>query len=95
MPDVPSLSSRAQIPAQVLFRELQGELVLLQLERGAYFGLDPVGAHIWQLLREERSLGEVVQALVAEYDVSEPRAREDVVDLVRRLQEHGLVDMRD
>ena len=92
---MPSLSSRAQIPAHVLFRELQGELVLLQLERGVYFGLDPIGTRIWHLLHDQRSLGDVVQALVAEYEVSEARAVEDVITLVRRLQEHGLVELRD
>ena len=90
-----SLSSRARIPAHVLFRDLQGELVVLELERGVYFGLDPVGTRIWHLLRDERTLQDVVAALVVEYEVDEAQGAADVLALVRQLQEQGLVDVRD
>src|SRR4051795_6102844 len=93
MADVLSLSSHARIAADVLFRDLQGELVLLELKRGVYFGLDPVGTRIWQLLGEARSLRDVVMAMVTEYDVDEAQGTEDVLALVRQLQQQGLVEV--
>jgi hypothetical protein len=95
MTRVVSLSSRATIPAHVLFRDLQGELVVLEPRRGVYFGLDAIGTRIWHLLQEPRALTDVVATLVTEYEVDEAEAAADVLDLVRQLQEQGLVDVGD
>jgi hypothetical protein len=75
----------------VLFQELQGEAVLLNLKSGVYFGLDPVGTRIWQLFAEHEVLSEVAQAVVAEYDVSEEKCSEDLLKLVDDLEKQELV----
>ena len=90
-----SLTSRVKIPDHVLFRDLQDELVMLELKQGAYFGLDAIGTRIWHLLREQRSLREVLAALVQEYDVADDRGEEDLLDLVAQLREHGLLEICD
>ena len=89
----PSLSSRVRISEHTLFQELSGETVLLELSHGVYFGLDEIGTRIWQLLGEGRSLQETVAALVAEYDVSEAQGAEDLLALVRELQERRLIEI--
>lgn len=88
-----SLSSRVRISEHTLFHELHGETVLLELSRGVYFGLDEVGTRVWQLLAEGRSLQETVAALVDEYDVSEEQGAEDLLALVRELEERRLVEI--
>jgi len=90
-----SLTSRVKIPEHVLFRDLQDELVMLELKRGAYFGLDAIGTRIWHLLRERRSLAEVLAALVQEYEVREDQGAADLLDLVGELREHGLLEICD
>jgi len=90
-----SLSSRATISDHVLFHDLHGEAVLLDLHGGTYFGLDTIGTRIWHLLREQRSLREALSILVQEYDVTEHQGGEDLLDLVRQLEEHRLVEIRD
>ena len=79
------------IPEDVLFHELAGEAVLLNLESGKYFGLDEVGTRMWQLLAEHGQIEPVIQALMAEYDVEESKLRSDLLDLVNNLVEHGLM----
>ncbi len=88
-----SLSTRVKIPDNVLFRDLQGELVVLEVNRGFYFGLDAIGTRIWHLLREQRSLQQVVAILVEEYEVVEEPAAEDLLAFVRQLREHGLLEI--
>jgi Coenzyme PQQ synthesis protein D (PqqD) len=88
-----SLTSRVQANRDVVFRDLHGELVLLNLKSGVYFGLDPVGTRMWQLLHEHRSLHEVLAALLDEYDVAETRCERDLVGFVRALVENELVDL--
>jgi hypothetical protein len=90
-----SIVSRVRINEDVLFQELQGEAVLLNLKTGVYFGLDTVGTRIWQLLGEHGVLSEVVQEMLREYDVKEQSCSEDVVALVLRMEEHGIVAVVD
>ena len=80
-----TLASRVRVNDDVLFQELQGEAVLLNLKSGVYFGLDPVGTRIWQLFAEHELLSEVAQAVVAEYDVAEDKCSEDLLKLVDDL----------
>jgi hypothetical protein len=76
---------------EVLFRELSGEGVLLNLKSGRYFGLDAVGTRIWQMLLEGCSLDATVSQLLQEYDVSREKLLTDVSSFVAALETHGLV----
>jgi len=77
---------------QVVWRELDGEAVLLDLESEVYFGLDLVGTRIWSLLEADRPLGEVHRLLLAEYEVGAEEAWRDLVELVGRLVAAGLAE---
>jgi hypothetical protein len=59
-----------------------------------YFGLDPVGARIWQLLSDGHQLDAVVSTLLSEYDVEEDQLRQDVNSLVSELLSRGLIEKR-
>ena len=74
-------------------RQVGDETVLLDLASGNYYGLDPVGARIWQLLGEGKTLVEVCDALVAEYDVPRSTLESDVERLVGELGAKGLLHM--
>ena len=55
------------VDAEVLFRQLDDEGVLLDLKSGTYFGLNDVGARTWQLIAEHGALSRVVDVLLLEY----------------------------
>ncbi len=93
--NAPSLTSSVSIPDGILFRELQGEGVILNLNTGVYFGLDPVGTRIWQLLQDARPLQQVLDALLQEYDVPEARCREDLLTLLAQMRDKGLIEVSD
>jgi len=67
------------------------ETVILHFTAGTYFGLDEVGSRIWQLLQTPRSVREIREALLEEYDVDETRCEAAVRSLLASLEEHGLV----
>ena len=73
------------IPENVVVRELAGEAVLLHLGTGVYFGLDAVGARIWQLLAERQDTEAVLTLLLQEYDVDEFQLRLDLDALIAEL----------
>jgi hypothetical protein len=87
------LESRVQVNEDVLFQELQGESVLLNLKSGIYFGLDPIGTRIWQLFAEHDALSDIARVIADEYDVSRDRCETDLVVLVTELERQGLISL--
>ena len=77
-----------------LHRELQGEGVLLQLDTGEYFGLDPVGERVWSLIAEHGDLDTVLSHLLEEFDVDADTLTRDLDALVAELINHRLVEER-
>jgi hypothetical protein len=71
--------------------ELAGEAAVLNTKTGVYYGLDPVGARVWQLVQQPRRVGEVGQQLVAEYEVDSQRCMTDVFALLEKLRSEGLL----
>lgn len=87
-----TLPGRVTIPAHVMARQVGDDCVMLDLEKGTYFGLDPVGARVWQLLREGRTPAEACETLACEFDAPRTRIEADVARLIEELAAHGLVE---
>ncbi len=85
------LSDKATIPPQVMARSVGAETVILDLASGIYFGLDPVGARIWELLGEGKSLAEVCDAMQASHEVSRADIEHDVLALAESLHAQNLI----
>jgi hypothetical protein len=83
------------IPSDVVYRNLAGESVLLNIATGNYFGLDAVGTRMWNLLAEHQSTEKVIEHLLLEYEVSESTLRIDLDGLVTQLQKKGLIRVYD
>jgi len=86
-----NLESKINIPKDVIFRDLDGEAIILNLETGKYYGLDEVGTRMWNLLTEHGQVQLAYQTLLEEYDVSEEQLQHDVLTLLDNLSAHGLV----
>ena len=79
-------------PAEHVVAKLVGrELVLLDYKGEVYYALDPIGARIWELFGTGRSLGEIIDTLLGEYDVAREALAMDVEKLVADLQHSGLI----
>jgi hypothetical protein len=85
-----SLNNSIMIPDDVLFRELDGEAVLLNLKTGTYFGLNPVATRMWQLIAEQHSLARVLETLTGEYEADRAVLENDLLELGRQLCASGL-----
>lgn len=88
------LDTIVQVRPDVLFRQLGGEVVALDLESGKYFGLNEVGSRVWDLLQTPCSLGSIQEALLQEYEVSAEDLWRDLESLVSELVRHGLAEVR-
>ena len=88
-----TLSQQAKPSDDVLFQEVGGEAVLLNLASESYFGLDPVGTRIWLLLNEDASLQLAFDTMLGEYEVEPAQLENDLLDLVAKLAEAGLLQV--
>jgi hypothetical protein len=89
-----TLSHQARPSDDVLFQGVGGEAVLLNLASENYFGLDAVGTRIWILLNEDPSLKRAFDILSDEYEVEAEVLERDLLSLVERMAEAGLVVVR-
>jgi hypothetical protein len=75
----------------VTWQEIDGELVLLDLENSVYLTTNGSGALLTKLLTDERTLDELVDALVAEFDIPRETAEADAQAFVDSLGENQLL----
>jgi hypothetical protein len=89
-----SLDHTFTLSKDAVFRDLDGEAVILNLQSGTYFGLNAVGAHIWQLIERHGGLRAVFDDLCREYDAAPEMLESDLLALVSRLQEARLGEVK-
>jgi len=70
---------------------IDGEVVALDVAKGACYGLDPIASRIWSLIEAPTAIDDICRLLVAEYEVDAPTCEADVLDLVADLLAEGLV----
>jgi hypothetical protein len=78
----------------VVWRDVGGEIVLLNVETGHYFGLDQVGGRVWALLQAAEgglTLEALATAVRLEFEVDPPTATADLTALIADLEAHHLV----
>ena len=90
-----SFHRKVVVPDTVLFRNLDGEAVLLNLTTESYLGLDPVGTRMWTLFTTLPSVQAAYEVLLDEYAVAPDVLRKDVENLLEQMIEHGLVTLED
>lgn len=91
------LSGRSSVVAakEQVSCSLADEAVILNLKAGVYYGLNPVAARIWSLIQEPRSVREVRDTLVEEYNVDPDRAEGDLLVLLQDLAARDLIKVKD
>ena len=89
-----ALDQVVRVPDDVVFRELQGEAVILNLASSSYFGLDAVGTRIWQLCEAHGSLRVVWEAMQQEFDAPGDALRKDLLAFIDELLAKGLLSVQ-
>ncbi|SMC98173.1 lasso peptide biosynthesis PqqD family chaperone [Sporomusa malonica] len=73
--------------------DMDGETVMLNIEKGTYFGLDGIGSRIWELIEKPHTVRMVVVGLLKEYDVEEKTCQDDVLTFLNQLFAQGLIQI--
>ncbi len=78
--------------AAILWRELDGEAVLLSPAAGSSYNLNPVGTFIWNLLDGKHSSADIATAICQIYEVEYEQAFQDVEGIIAELLSNNLVN---
>jgi hypothetical protein len=84
-------ATRVTVARDVYAREFDGDLVIVDLKGGDYFGLDVVGARVWASLVGGASVEEVVKHIAATHDAPRDRVLADVIAVTEQLVRRGLL----
>jgi len=85
--------SAISVADEVVFREIDGEAVLLNLRTGKYFGLDKVGTVIWGLLASRQTVRAVLEGLTERYDAPRERLETDLRRFLELLRDRELISV--
>jgi trimethylamine:corrinoid methyltransferase-like protein len=77
----------------MLFNNIGDEVVMMDIEQGAYYGLEKVAARIWNLTEHSASVSMLCDRLAAEYDVPSETCRTEVTAFLGTLVERGIVNV--
>ena len=89
-----SMHSTVVVAKDRVSSDLGGEVAILDLKAGVYYGLDDVGARIWSLIQKPRPVSEIRDVILKEYDVEPRRCENDLLVLLQRLAEEELIEVR-
>ncbi|HUJ31692.1 MAG TPA: PqqD family peptide modification chaperone [Candidatus Acidoferrum sp.] len=70
------------------------ESAILNMKNSVYYGMNAVGTRIWTLLKQPRSVSELRDAVVDEYDVEPQRCERDLLELLEQMRREGLIEVR-
>jgi hypothetical protein len=87
------LQERLSIPPEVMARQVGEETVILHLTSGNYFGLNAVGARVWQLISQGVPRAGICEALLPDYDVAREDLERDIERLIHDLLGQGLISI--
>jgi hypothetical protein len=97
MPETPrvTLDSVVVVTREQVSSDLGDEIAILGLRRSTYYSVTGSGRAIWELLQSRRTVSEILRVLLARYTVDADRCREDLLALLARLHEEGLIEVSD
>ncbi len=88
-----SLHSRVVAAPDHVACDVAGQALILSLKDGIYYGLDPVGAQIWAMLKEQRTVAAIRDEIMRQYEVEADRCEGDVLELLEQMHEWHLIEV--
>lgn len=90
-----TIPNEIQFSENVLFQEIEGECVLLNMESEQYYGLNEVGSRFWQHLAEDGNTIKALNQLEAEFDVDKDTLYQDIANLIAEMKSQDLIIVKE
>lgn len=73
--------------------DLDGEKVMMNLDKGQYFMMNEVGSRVWEIIEKPIKVNEIISTLTNEYDVDSKTCEDTVIDFLGRLNHADLISI--
>lgn len=74
--------------------DMDGSIVMMNIQKGKYYNLGPIGGEIWRLADNWVSVAQVIEQLIAEYNVDQQVCKDQVLNFLEILIKEGLIEIR-
>lgn len=89
-----SLSSTVSVTKEVVYCLVEEETVLLGLKNGIYYGLNPTGTFIWNLIQKPIKVNKIRDAILGEFKVNEDECNSDLFEILNQFIDYGLIEVK-
>lgn len=87
------LNSVVARPKELPTADVCGEIVMMHLDKGKYFALNPVGSRIWELIEKPQVVEDIITGLLAEYEVDAQTCQDEALEFMNNLYNEDLLDL--
>jgi Coenzyme PQQ synthesis protein D (PqqD) len=85
--------STVVVAKEQISSDLDGESIILNIKSGVYYGLNAVGANIWNLIQQPKTISEIQDALLTKYEVEPEQCDRDLLAMLQELETEGLIEV--
>ena len=94
MPPTPiTLNSTISQIDDIVASDIDNEKVMMSVEKGQYFGLEPVGSRIWEMIEQPSRVSAIIDRLLEQYSVDRATCEQDVLAFLSELDEAGIIQV--
>ena len=79
----------------IISSKMDDEVVMMNIEKGNYYGLNPVAAEIWEMLTAPMTVQAICDWLMEEFDVEQDQCYNEVLVYIGKLENEGLIIVND
>ena len=76
---------------EILINEVDGETVMMSIENGTYYGMNPTGNFVWNILNQERSIEEIVNKIIETFSLTEDQCNSDVLPFIQSMIDEKII----
>ncbi len=77
--------------ADILVNEVDGETVMMSIENGTYYGMNPTGNYIWKLLEQEKSLADLLDGIAKTFSLDAAQCEKEVLPFIEKMLEENIL----
>lgn len=85
------MDSKIVRETHLVFNEMDGETIMMSIENGEYYGMNSMGSRIWKLLETPRSVTEICDTLLPDYDVTPDQCAKDLIPFLNKMAKKGVI----
>ncbi|MDA8429935.1 MAG: lasso peptide biosynthesis PqqD family chaperone [Geobacteraceae bacterium] len=77
----------------IVASDIDDEKVMMSIEKGEYYGLEPVGSRVWELIETPVTVSRIIDTLLGQYDVDRDTCARDVLTFLGELHQAGIIQV--